>query len=248
MHPTLRDGAAYEWGTRHWILFGRREFCCSGDGVRTVCRDEEEVDGEGHPEGDEDVGDVEAGVDVGAYAGGHGEGGVEAGTVVGVLRGRRELGRGGWVRVEADAEGVDGQEEGQDAEGEGEACGPVVDAEEAHGAGGHPVHEGGLVEETDAVDGGSDEVVALEHLAGDLDVDGVDVVEKAGGEETAYLEDGPEGGDDRDRGGSPAADGRSAGGRDGEGGGHGEGFVVSSQFSVVSSQFSVVSEELCAGT
>ena len=71
-----------------------------------------------------------------------------------------------------------------------------MDAEEAHGAGGHPVHEGGLVEEADAVDGGGDEVVALEHLAGDLDVDGVDVVEQAGGEEAADLEDGPEGDDD----------------------------------------------------
>jgi hypothetical protein len=29
----------------------------------------------------------------------------------------------------------------------------------------------------------------MEHLAGDLDVDGVDVVEEAGGEEAADLED-----------------------------------------------------------
>ncbi len=107
--------------------------------------------------------------------------------------------------VEADAEGVDGEEEGEDAEGEGEAGGPVVDAEEVHGAGGHPVHEGRLVEEADAVDGGGDEVVALEHLAGDLDVDAVDVVEQAGGEEAADLEDGPEGGDEGDGGGAPAA-------------------------------------------
>jgi hypothetical protein len=33
--------------------------------------------------------------------------------------------------------------------------------------------------------------VSLEHLAGDLDVDGVDVVEQAGGEEAADLEDEP---------------------------------------------------------
>jgi hypothetical protein len=73
-----------------------------------------------------------------------------------------------------------------------------VDAEEVHGAGGHPVHEGRLVEEADAVDGGGDEVVALEHLAGDLDVDGVDVVEQAGGEEAADLEDEPGEDDDGD--------------------------------------------------
>ncbi len=51
--------------------------------VDAVEGDEEEVDGEGHPEGDEDVRDVEAGVEVGADAGGHGEGGVEAGAVGG---------------------------------------------------------------------------------------------------------------------------------------------------------------------
>lgn len=38
--------------------------------VNTVEGYEEEVDGEGHPEGEEDVGDVEARVEVGADAGG----------------------------------------------------------------------------------------------------------------------------------------------------------------------------------
>jgi len=73
-----------------------------------------------------------------------------------------------------------------------------VDAEEAHGAGGHPVEQGRLVEEANAVNGGGDEVVALEHLAGDLDVDAIDVVEEAWGEEAADLEDGPEGDDEGD--------------------------------------------------
>ncbi|MEO6805369.1 MAG: hypothetical protein ABI286_09630 [Edaphobacter sp.] len=36
----------------------------------------------------------------------------------------------------------------------------------------------------------------MEHLAGDLDVDGVHVVEEAGGEEAADLEDEP--GEDED--------------------------------------------------
>jgi hypothetical protein len=39
--------------------------------------------------------------------------------------------------------------------------------------------------------------VALHHLAGDLDVDGVDVVEEAGGKEAADLENEP--GEDEDR-------------------------------------------------
>ncbi len=161
--------------------------------------DEEEVDGEGHPEGEEDVGDVEAGVEVGADAGGDGEGGVEA-AAVGV--GRRER-----CAEEADAEGVDGEEQSEDGEGEGDAGGPVVDAEDVHGAGGHPVHEGRLVEEADAVDVGGDVVVAVEHLAGDLDVDGVDVVEQAGGEEAADLEDEPGEDEDGDGAWAPAAGG-----------------------------------------
>ena len=55
-----------------------------------------------------------------------------------------------------------------------------MDAEDAHGTGGHPVHQRRLVEEADAVDGGRDEVVALQHLPRDLNVDGVDVVQQAG--------------------------------------------------------------------
>ena len=123
-----------------------------GRAIDAVEGDEEEVDGEGHPEGEQDVGDVEAGVEVGADAGGQGEGGVEA-SAVGVCGGR-DCGE------EADAERVDGEQEREDAEGEREAGGPVVDAEEVHGAGGHPVHEGRLVEEADAVDVGRDVVVA----------------------------------------------------------------------------------------
>ena len=41
--------------------------------------------------------------------------------------------------------------------------------------------------------------MASEHLAGDLDVDGVNVVEQAGGEEAADLEDEPCEDEDRNR-------------------------------------------------
>ncbi len=171
--------------------------CCDRSRLDAIEGDEEEMDGERHPEGEQDVGDVEARVEVGADAGGHGEGGVEA-SAVGVAGGRD-------VREEADAKRVDGEQQGEDGEGEREAGGPVVDAEEMHGAGRHPVHEGRLVEEADAVDVGRDEVVAVEHLAGDLDVDGVDVVEQAGGEEAADLEDEPREHEDGDGAEAPAA-------------------------------------------
>jgi hypothetical protein len=157
--------------------------------------DEEEVDGEGHPEGDEDVRDVEAGVEVGADGERHRERRIEAAPIP------RVRGRDGCEK--SDAERVYGEEKNEDAEGERKARGPVVDAEEVHGASGHPIHEGRLVEEADAVDEGRDVVVPEHHLAGDLDVDGVDVVEQAGGEDAAELEDQPGEGDEGERTPSP---------------------------------------------
>ena len=47
--------------------------------------------------------------------------------------------------------------------------------------------------------------MALHHLAGDLDVDGVDVVEEAGSEEAADLEDEPREDEDGDGARAPAA-------------------------------------------
>ena len=75
------------------------------------------MDGEGHPEAEEDVRDVEAGEEVGADAGGDGECGVEA-AAVGVAGGRD-------CAEEADAESVDAEEQSEDGEGERDACGPV---------------------------------------------------------------------------------------------------------------------------
>ena len=154
------------------------------------------MNGEGHPEADENVRDEEAGVEEGADAGGKCEGGVERAAV--------GMDGGGDSGEEAEAEGVDGEQKGEGEEGEGKACGPVVRSEEAHGAGGKPVQQGGLVEEADAIDVRGDVVVAEEHGAGDLDVDGVDVVEQAGGEETADMQDEPSEYDHGDGAGIPA--------------------------------------------
>jgi hypothetical protein len=49
--------------------------------------------------------------------------------------------------------------------------------------------------------------VPLHHLAGDLDVDGIDVVEEAGGEESADLEDEPGENEDGKGAGTPSAGG-----------------------------------------
>ena len=151
--------------------------------VEAVEGDEEGVDGEGHPEADEDVWDEESGVEEGADAGGEGEGGVEGGAV-GVAGGRDG-------REESEAEGVGGDEKGEGEESEGQTGGPVGLSKDGHRAGSEPVHEWGLVEETDAVDVRGDVIVAEEHGTGDLDVDGVHVVEQAGSEEAADVQDEP---------------------------------------------------------
>jgi len=168
--------------------------------------DEEEVDAERHPEGEQDVGNEEAGVEVGADAGGDGERGVEA-SAVGV-RGRGDAGE------EANAQRVDGDQQCKDGESKRQARCPVVETKDMHGAGGHPVHQWRLVEEADAVDVGGDIVVAMEHLACDLDVDGVHVVEQARGEEAAYLENEPGESEDSDGAKAPALRrGSGSGGR-----------------------------------
>jgi hypothetical protein len=97
-----------------------------------------------------------------------------------------------------------------------------------HEACGHPVEEGWLIEEADAVDVGGDVVVASEHLASDLDVNGVDIVEQARCEEASDLEDRPSEDEDDDGAWAPGA---------------GDGLAISSQLS--SSQFSVVVPVIC---
>jgi hypothetical protein len=85
--------------------------------VEAVEGDEEGVDGEGHPEADEDVWDEEAGVEEGADAGGEGECGVEGGAV--------GVSGGGDCTEEAEAEGVGGEQKGEGEESERKAGGPV---------------------------------------------------------------------------------------------------------------------------
>jgi len=71
------------------------------------------------------------------------------------------------------------QEEGkrENGEGDGEARGGGVDAEEFEAESHAPVEDGGFFEVADAVGVEGDPVVAEDHLAGDFGVDGVGVVE-----------------------------------------------------------------------
>ena len=71
---------------------------------------EEEVNGEGKPEGDDDIGDVKAGIEIRADAGGEGEGGIEGGAV--------GMGGGRDATEEAQAEGVGGDQQGKGEERE----------------------------------------------------------------------------------------------------------------------------------
>ena len=97
----------------------------------------------------------------------------------------------------AAGEGFDDECEREDGEGEGEACGGGVDAEEFEAGGHGPVEERGFLEVADAVGVEGDPVVAEKHLAGDFGVDGVGVVEQGRGEEgEACVEEEPEGEED----------------------------------------------------
>jgi hypothetical protein len=72
-----------------------------------------------------------------------------------------------------------------------------VDAEEFEAGGYGPVEERGFFEVADAVGVEGDPVVAEEHLAGDLGVDGVGVVEEGRSDEgEAGVEEEPEGDED----------------------------------------------------
>ena len=114
-----------------------------------------------------------------------------------------------WVVEDAAGEGFEEEREGEDGEGEREACGDsegtgrggAAELEETHGGGHGPVEERGLLEVADAVGVEGDVVVAEEHFAGDFGVDGVGVVEEGGGEEgEAGVEGDPEGEDGEERG------------------------------------------------
>ena len=93
----------------------------------------------------------------------------------------------------AAGEGFEDECESEDGEGEREARGGGVEAEELEAGGHGPVEERGFFEVADAVGVEGDPVVAEEHLAGDFGVDGVGVVEEWRGEEgEAGVEEEPE--------------------------------------------------------
>ena len=140
------------------------------------------VEGEDEPEADHGVGNEDAGEDEDAEAGEEEEAGVETGS---------DACEG------AAGEGFDDEREGEDGEGEGQARGGGVDAEEFEAGGDGPVEERGLFEVANAVGVEGDPVVAEEHLAGDLGVDGVGVVEEGRSDEgEAGVEEEPEGDED----------------------------------------------------
>ena len=135
-------------------------------------------EGEGEPEADQDVRDVDAGEDEDAEAGENDKASVEAGP-------------GGGEGVAG--EGFEQQGEREDCEGERDARGCGGGAKELHAGGHRPVVERGFFEVADAVGVERDVVVAEEHLAGDFGVDGVGVVQQGRGEEgEGGVEDEPE--------------------------------------------------------
>ena len=135
-------------------------------------------DGEGETEADHRVGDGDAGEDEDSEARERDEGGVESGA--GACEG-------------AAGEGLAGEREGEDGEGERDARGRGSYSEDLHAGGHRPVEERGFLEVADSVGVERRPVVAQEHLAGDLGVDGVGVVEQWWREQgEAGVEEEPE--------------------------------------------------------
>jgi hypothetical protein len=127
------------------------------------------------------------------------ERGVEAGAGAG--------GRSLRAVEEAAGEGLEEEREGEDRDGEGDACGDgegsgggcAAELEELDAGRHRPIEQWGFFEVADAVGVEGDVVVAEQHLAGDLGVHGVGVVEERGMEEgEAGVEGDPEG-DERER-------------------------------------------------
>ncbi len=145
---------------------------------------EKEIEGDPDPEADGDVGDQDAGEEIGAAGGEENYGGPEAGL-------RRE---------ETAAEEVEEEGESEDAEMEGEASAPGVDAEDFDGGGGAPVGERGFFEVTDVVFVEGDPVVSDEDFAAGVGVGGVDVVLERRGEKAGAVDSEPKEKEDDERG------------------------------------------------
>ena len=161
---------------------------CPGAGSRHVLRsldgNEEKVNAERHPKGEDDVGNEETRVQVRAKRCAEGDGGVECGTIW--AADGRDVGE------ETQAKRVSRKQQQKGEDGERKSTGPVERAEQMHAAGGQPVEQRWLVKEADAINCGRHEVVANQHLARDFEVHGVHVIQQARREQTAYIEQEPE--------------------------------------------------------
>src|ERR1700704_3040593 len=121
---------------------------------------EEGPECEGDRQGESGIGDENAGEEEDPDAGREDGAGVEAGAAA-----KRPHGKARGDPAKSDVD-----------ESEREARGPVVDAEDAEGGGHDPVDERRFLEIGDAVEPGGNPVAALQHVAGDLRLDGVDIV------------------------------------------------------------------------
>jgi len=138
----------------------------------------EEIEGEGGPKAEEDVGQEEMAEEEDAAGGEQTKRGVE--------------GRGGRVEDPA-AEGEGGDDDAEDGDGDREARGPAGDVEEAEADSDGPVEEGRMVRIADAVGEGGEPVARGEHLAGDLGAESIGAVEERGLDEgKRSVEEHPE--------------------------------------------------------
>ena len=137
---------------------------------------------EGQPEGDKDIGDQDAGVDIGAKGESEGERGVESG-----------------VRVEVMAsDGVRCEQQSETPSARGRRAAQSVTPKKFVAGGHAPVEQRRFFEIAQTVDVKSGPVVAEHHLAGGFGVDGIGIVEQGRGVEAGEIKGEPEKHDESD--------------------------------------------------
>src|ERR1700719_3676876 len=145
---------------------------------------EEEIESDADPKADGDVGNEDAREEIRTAGGEENYGGPEAGLRL----------------QEAAAEEVEQEGQGEDAEMEGEAGAPGVDAEEFEAEGDPPIGKRGFFEVAGVGFVESDPVVADENFGAGVGVRSVNIVLKGRGEEAGAVDGEPQEKEDDERG------------------------------------------------
>ena len=131
--------------------------------TQSIQRDKKAMHAKRHPQADEQIGNEESRVKIWPDCRSKRQRPVERSTLLKQTQPKR----------------IDRKEQRQHGNAQWQPSSPVMLAENAHRASRHPVHQRRLIEEAYAIDIGRDEVVPMQHLARNLDVDGVHIIQQS---------------------------------------------------------------------